>query len=50
MCFTELLKKNQNKIFWTIGEFEFKYFGGSESYRLPFKNLFYFLNKRLRMI
>ena len=25
-----IIKKNQNKIFWTIGEFEFKYFGGSD--------------------
>ena len=24
------LKKNQNKIFWTIGQFEFEYFGGSD--------------------
>ena len=27
--YTELLKKNPNKIFWTIGQFEFEYFGGS---------------------
>ena len=23
-------QKNQNKIFWTIGQFEFEYFGGSD--------------------
>ena len=25
-----IIKKNQNKIFWTIGQFEFEYFGGSD--------------------
>ena len=25
-----IIKKNQNKIFWTIGQFEYKYFGGSD--------------------
>ena len=25
-----IIKENQNKIFWTIGQFEFKYFGGSD--------------------
>ena len=25
-----MLKKNQSKIFWTIGQFKFEYFGGSE--------------------
>ena len=23
-------KKNQNKIFWTIGQFQFEYFGNSD--------------------
>ena len=30
ICYTELLKKNQNKIFWKIGQFEFEYFGTSD--------------------
>ena len=25
-----IIKKCQNKIFWTIGQFEFEYFGGSD--------------------
>ena len=25
-----IIKKNQNKIFWTIGQFEFEYFGDSD--------------------
>ena len=25
-----IIKENQNKIFWTIGQFEFEYFGGSD--------------------
>ena len=25
-----IIKKNQNKIFWTIGPFEIEYFGGSD--------------------
>ena len=25
-----IIKKNQNKIFWTIGQFECKYLGGSD--------------------
>ena len=25
-----IIKKNQNKIFWTIGQFEFEYFGSSD--------------------
>ena len=28
--YTKLLKKDQNKIFWTIGQFKFEYFGGSD--------------------
>ena len=30
ICCTELLKKNQIKIFWTFGQFEFEHFGGSD--------------------
>ena len=25
-----IIEKNENKFFWTIGQFEFKYFGGSD--------------------
>ena len=30
VMYTELLKKNQKTFFWTIGQFEFEYFGGSD--------------------
>ena len=29
ICYAELLKENQNKIFWTVGQFEFEYLEGS---------------------
>ena len=28
--FYRVIKKNQNKFFWTIRQFEFEYFGGSD--------------------
>ena len=30
MLYRIIKKKNQNKFFWTIGQFEFEYFGGSD--------------------